>query len=729
MNSILNKANPGGEDEIDLAALFHHLWQGKWLVLLFTSIGLLIGLLLASKQVPQYQTSALIQIDAKQAIGQAGNSVQQLMLGGSSGDSSDTQMSLIQSSFVLTPVIHQLGLDLSVFPKPAPLWKRYFISESKDKAHLSHVRIPRSFYNQQLIITLDSPEHVQVATRDHKQILSGKVGGLLATPDHRIQMKIDSMTGKVGSQFVVIKTSDSSVIKSLLSRLKLNESGSKTYRNTGVIDVTLNGVDPINIVHTLNAILNIAQVKDAQKKAQEASQTLDFLYKQLPLTKRLLEKAEERLNHYRARSGKIDIKLQSQVLLEQLAALDKEQSNLRVKTIEMQQQYTTSHPLFIALKAQVKVLEVQQHELLNELKKLPASDQVAVNLMRDVQVKESLYLMLLSKIQELEVVKAGTVSNVRILSYAKYPDSPLPGNRMFIYMGSMGLGVMFSMLIIFGRRYFSSRVDDPNWSERHFNLPNLAIVPFCKEQSENSLKYVHHETKQLALLAHSNPKNIAIESLRSLRTTLQVGLVGAKNNVISILGVSPGVGKSFISANLAYLLAAGGKRVLLMDVDMRRGTMHKYFGQAASPGLSEVLSHDVSLEQVLKPSFHPNLTLFPRGSYPKDPSELLIGDQFKTLMTLLSNQYDVVICDTAPILLVTDAVLVAGYSSINYLVLGADVHQPTEIEMVLRRLSNASVHVQGSIFNFHRLQKKHHYYGKYYYNYNSSYYEDKAITH
>ena len=237
---------------------------------------------------------------------------------------------------------------------------------------------------------------------------------------------------------------------------------------------------------------------------------------------------------------------------------------------------------------------------------------------------------------------------------------------------------------------------------------------------------------ELPLLAQANPRNISIESLRSLRTSLQVSLMGANNNIVSILGVSPGVGKSFVSANLAYLLAAGGKRVLLIDGDLRKGTLHKYMNVPAMPGLAEVIKKTATVDNALIQSVYNNLDFIPRGAYPTDPSELLMSDYFKSLMATFTTQYDVIVIDTAPVLLVTDAVLIGGVSGTNYLVMGAGAHQPAQIEMVLKRLADSGVQVHGSIYNFHRTEtvtRSYGQYGKYgKYSYYNSYYEDESET-
>ena len=144
------------------------------------------------------------------------------------------------------------------------------------------------------------------------------------------------------------------------------------------------------------------------------------------------------------------------------------------------------------------------------------------------------------------------------------------------------------------------------------------------------------------------------------------------------------------------------------------------------PGLSEVLNKTTTIGSALIETVYKNLAFIPRGAYPKDPSELLMSDDFKALMSTLSQQYDVVVIDTAPVLLVTDAVLIGAISATNYLVMGAGAHQPADVEMVLKRLNGSGVQVQGSIFNFYRSETISRSYGQYgkYGKYNTYYYDE-----
>jgi tyrosine-protein kinase Etk/Wzc len=714
--------------EPDLALLFRELFRHKWIILLITLIGLSLGVFYASRKVPQYQSDVLLQVDTSQSgMGRSGlPSELNVGLGGSSGNSIATQIALIQSRYVLDPLVQSLGLDITASLKKSSLMERMsFGSSTKKTITVKSFDIPNSQINLPFEVLIDKPKHVILFNKLDQMILQGKVGSVLINKSKGTRLFIQKVDAPVGTRFVLLKQPSSAVAASLGKQLKIEEvGGSRGFSSgTGILNISLSGSEPRQLVTILNAIAREAKANNAKQKAQEASQILNFLYQQLPVTKGELERAESMLNQYRSKSGKIDVKQQIQFFLAQLGALENRINELNINAIDMLQRYTKEHPSYIALESQIKSLKAQRSKLEQSLKKMPAADQVAVNLMRDVSVKRNLYLILLNKIQELQVVKAGTVSAIRVLSKAEMPNAPLPMKRAITYLGSLILSFILSVMFILGRKLFMSRVDDPRWSERHFNLPNLAIVPYSKLQTGN--KSLVNSSRQSVLLAHTNPRNLSIEALRNLRTSLQLSLATSHNNVISILGISPRVGKSFVSVNTAYLLASSGKKVIVIDGDLRRGTIHKYFNAPASPGLSEVLAETVTLEKAIRPSVHESLHFLSRGAYPNDPSELLMSHSFKVLLDTLSHQYDVVIMDTAPILLVTDALIVGGLSGTNYIVFAAGAHQPQEIEMTIRRLTSAGVALNGSIFNFHKEQKKLSY-GQYYsYSY-SEYYDDES---
>jgi tyrosine-protein kinase Etk/Wzc len=707
------------DGEIDVQVVINQIRENKWLIILVMMFTLSCGVFYSLKKVPQYASDILLQIksDRQSGSGVIGKISQQLNVGGSRDDPEVTQIALIKSRYILAPVVESLGLDILAAPKQSRLMSIF--SPSKAKIDISKFLIPSDLINQNFTIVVGQDKEYSLYDPMKKRLLRGKIGKVVSSKDGEIQLQVDAIDASPNTTFLLRKKPMSNVVQSLKSQLQITDLGSNKY-STGVLSLTLNSSTPEKAIVILNEIGKIAQAKDIQKNAIEASKTLEFLYQQLPITKHDLDASELALNRYRAKSGKIDMKLQTEYLLRELIATDKQLSELRIQKIDMLQRYTLEHPFIHALSIKIRELKASRKKLETQLRKLPESDQVTVNLMRDVNVKNALYMVLLGKIQELQVVKAGIVSDVRIISSAKSSDDPLPQHRIIICLASLIVGLLLSLAIIFVRRLLNQQVDDPHWSERHFNLVNLAVVPYSKEQTTKRSNSKDPSEKTIPLLAHINPRNLSIEALRNLRTSLQVRLSCTTNNIVAILGVSPSVGKTFISANLAYLLAASGKRVVIIDTDMRRGTLQKYFDLSPSPGLAEVLNNKTTLEEAIAPTMLKNLMVLPRGTYPDDPSELLTGEAFKNTLTKLSEQFDIVVVDTPPVLLVTDAVLIGMHAGTNYLVLGAGAHHASEIEVSIKHLTNAGVTLNGSVFNFQKQSNTNA--GGYKYNY---YYDDK----
>ncbi len=222
------------------------------------------------------------------------------------------------------------------------------------------------------------------------------------------------------------------------------------------------------------------------------------------------------------------------ILIKQLTALSLERRTLLHENTE-------EHPFVHEVDEKAKALLVEKKRLEKKLTSLPASDQIAVGLMRDIKVKHELYLALLKQIQEFKVEEASTISDVQILSLAKVPHAPVSKHSVLTWLASAAFGFALSCVIIFIRKTLFPKVNDPHWVEQHLGLANVCIIPYSLRQKFFS------GTK---LLAREYVDDLALEALRSLRTSLQVLLCHASNNIVSIVGLSPGIGKSFVSANL-----------------------------------------------------------------------------------------------------------------------------------------------------------------------------------
>ncbi|MBA4695966.1 MAG: polysaccharide biosynthesis tyrosine autokinase [Legionella sp.] len=704
---MISKEQPNyqHEGETDVLGILQTLWEKKWFLLALMFVCLTGAILYTARQVPEFRANLLLQIEEGRNRTKAMlNTATTHLVEGTRRDTPAIQVALMKSRFILEPVVQALQLDVVVRPNQSRLGRWLFPSKAKVKDIVFEV--PQEQFGQHFYLKYEKPGFVALYDSHKKRILEGPVGKALASDKGDIQLAVKKVQAPVGSRFLVIKRSEVEVSQQLGAKLKIDDIGVK--RSVGIFDISFRDPDGKQAARVLNKIAVVTQEEDAKKKLLEASKLLNFLYQQLPETKKSLEKAELALNQYRVSHDKIDIKLQTQKGLQQLAEVEKQLGQLESDALEMRQRYTAEYPDVKTLRHQITILKQKKGELEARLSALPEHDQMAIDLMREVQVNSELYTTLLNKIQELQVIKAATVSDVRILSYANVPDKPLPSKRSLIYFASLLFGLMLGSLYIFGRKLLFPRVDDPHWIEYQYQTPTLAIIPYAPEQEDSPV------LGQRSLLAQNNGRHLAVESIRNLRTSLYVHLSCASAQTLAILGVANGVGKTFIACNLAYLLASTNKRVLLIDTDLRTGMVHKTFGLNAKQGLSEVLQGLVPLESALKPTTHRSLTVLTSGAYPYNPSELLASEQFKNHLKTLAKEFDFVILDTGAISPMTDALSVAAIASVNYLVVGADAHQPMEVDMVMKGLSRANVSIQGTIFNFYNAGNKKTAYYKYY---------------
>jgi tyrosine-protein kinase Etk/Wzc len=220
-------------------------------------------------------------------------------------------------------------------------------------------------------------------------------------------------------------------------------------------------------------------------------------------------------------------------------------------------------------------------------------------------------------------------------------------------------------------------------------------------------------------LANSDPNDLAIEALRSLRTSLHFAMMDADNNVLMVAGPSPSVGKSFVSANLAAVLAKAGQKVLLIDADMRKGHLHRFFKGPHDIGLSDFLSGQSVKKDIIYQTDDQKLHLIPRGKAPPNPSELLMHERFSTLMAELSSEYDLILVDTPPILAVTDAAIIGQLAGSSLLVARYGLNSVKEVDAALTRFAQNNVEIKGAILNCMERRASNEY-GYYAYEYGSS---------
>ncbi len=706
--------SPVDDEGIDLGELIAVLLEHRWMILIFVVAALIIGSYRAFVATPIYQADGLLQVEENSG-GLNALDIDQ-MIGTDTLVSAEIE--ILQSRSVLGEVVDNLKLDIKAQPRFLPyigaaLARRAPASEQPGIT-VDTLEFSTPEANSALLLVATGGDAFDLLDENSEVLGKGRVGEMTTVPVNEhgtVTLMVSALNGEEGQEFDVWRASRVSAIASLQGRMNVEEQGEWS----GILKVTLNGPDRKALQVQLNEIQDAYIRQNVNRRSAEAQQTLEFLNKQLPSVREGVEAAEQALNDYRLEKGSIDLSLETQATLQTIVAIENEISELRREREKATLAFTAAHPTVIALDRQIQRLEVQLAGQNDQVRDLPTTQQELLRLVRDVEVNTALYTSLLNTAQELRVVKAGTVGNSRIIDYAELPTQPISPNRKRIVLLSLVLGGFLGVASAFARHALKAGVEDPDLIERQIGIPVYATIAHSDRQDEI---YSDHLANghSLALLAKDSPDDLAIESLRNLQTALHFGTMDAKNNCIMIAGPSPGVGKSFISANLAAVLTSNDKKVLLIDGDMRQGHLHKFLGLEKENGLSDLIGKDLPVELVLHETPIEGLTLMPTGSLPPNPAELLFHQRFTESMQELIPAYDHIIIDSPPILAATDATIIGQVAGATMMVIKSGVHPMREIEQSVKRLQISGVNLRGLVIN--DVRQGHRYgAGKYAYQY------------
>jgi tyrosine-protein kinase Etk/Wzc len=662
---------------------------------------------------PIYSADAHVRVEQSDNTSQALTQTQTgaAITTGSTSLPTDAEIEIIKSRGVVGPVVQQLKLNFSVTPKMLPLLgsiaarmatpgqpARPWLGLSSyawggEEADVDSIDVIPALEGQKLTMKVTDDQHYSLYAQNGSLLLRGLVGQ--QEQGGGVTIMVNKLVARPGEEFTVVRANDLDAISAFQSAITVQEQG----KQTGVIQISLEDKSPEHAALVANALAQSYVRQHVANKQEDASRMLDFLKSEEPRLKSDLERAEAALTAYQRQSGSINASDEAKVYLEGSVQYEQQIAGLRLQMAQLTERYGDDHPMLVAARQQMAELQAQRAKYADRFRDLPATEVKAVQLQRDAKVAEDIYVLLLNRVQELSVQKAGTGGNVHIVDAALRPGVPVKPKKALILSAAVILGLIAGTGFVFLRRNMFKGIDDPDHIERAFHLPVFGLVPLSAEQSVLEASFMRGGERLRSVLANARPKDVTVESLRSLRTSMQFTLLDAKNRIVMLTGPMAGVGKSFLTVNLAVLLANSGKRVLMIDGDMRRGVLERYLGGAPDNGLSELLSGQISLEEAIRSSQVDGLSFISCGRRPPNPSELLMSPRLPQYLEGLAKRYDVILIDTPPVLAVTDASIIGAYAGSTFFVMRSGVHSEGEINDALKRLRAAGVHVQGGIFN------------------------------
>ncbi|HDS0239786.1 TPA: polysaccharide biosynthesis tyrosine autokinase [Escherichia coli] len=717
MSSVINKSTSKDDEGLDLGRLLGEVIDHRKLIVSVTSLFTLLALLYAIFATPIYQADALIQVEQKKANAILSNLSQMLP---NCQPQSAPEITLLGSRMILGKTVDDLNLQIRAKQDYFPVFGRglaRLLGEKPNNISISRLYIKNSEGDEvpEIKLTVLDERNYKLDVGD--LVLKGKTGSLLEKDG--IALLVDKIEATPGTTFSIKYVSRLKAISDLQEALEVADQG----KNTGMLGISLTGDNPVLIEKIVDSISNNYLAQNIARQAAQDAKSLDFLNEQLPQVRSDLDLAEDKLNKYRQQNDSVDLSLEAKSVLDQIVNVDNQLNELTFRESEISQLYTKEHPTYKALLEKRKTLQDEKAKLNKRVANMPGTQQEILRLSRDVESGRAVYMQLLNRQQELSISKSSAIGNVRIIDNAVTEIKPVKPKKILIVLIGIVFGGIVSIGLVLLRVFLRKGIESPEQLEE-VGCNVYASIPVAEAYTkitEQSKKWSRKENKiNQGFLAVDNPADLAIEAIRGLRTSLHFAMMESRNNVLMISGASPNAGKTFVSSNLSAVIAQTGKKVIFIDTDMRKGYTQKLFNVSNDNGLSDILSGKISIEKSIKKISSAGFDYISRGMAPPNPAELLMHKRFAELINWASENYDIVVLDTPPILAVTDPAVIGHYAGTTLLVARFELNTVKEIEVSIKRFENTGIQVKGCILNG-VVKKASSYYGYGYSHYGYSY--------
>ncbi|MGC4127394.1 tyrosine-protein kinase [Enterobacter sp.] len=685
--------------EIDLIRLLGEMIDHRAVILSITFIFTLLAGLYAFLATPVYRADALIQVEGKQDNSLLKNLKQ---FGSEMSPDVQPEILLLKSRMILGATVDELGLAQHVtqrtFPIVGGLWARL---QGRKPATID-------FGWLQLPPVKDKPRTLVLTVLEKGAYrLEGDnfyAEGMEGKPFEKegVSLLVSKLNAPTGTQFTLQTRPRLEAINLLSTQFSVVESA----KQSGVLTLTLTGTDPDRIALVLNRIANnYLQQNIARQEAQDA-RSLAFLQQQLPKIRSELDLAEERLNQYRKQRDSVDLSLEAKSVLEQIVNIENQLNELTFREAEISQLFKKDHPNYRALREKRQTLEQERIRLNQRVAAMPSTQQDILRLSRDVESGRTIYLQLLTRQQELNISRSSAIGNVRIIDSAVTQPDPIKPRKALVIVFGILLGLILSVGLVLARMALRRGINTADQLEG-LGVQVMATLPRSawlwkktnlRRKRAFGTRWKHRIT-DVPFLPVDRPADIFVEAVRGLRTSLHFTLQDAANRIVMISGPTQDCGKTLVSTSLAAIEAQAGLRVLFIDADMREGYVHNVFGLTNHTGLSGVLDGKCECQETIQRYEKGNIDVLTCGPVPLRPSELLMSERFRAVMTWANEQYDLVILDTPPVLAVTDASVAAPVAATSLLVARFAKTSLKEMENSIKRLQQTGAYINGTVLN------------------------------
>ncbi|MEX3894413.1 polysaccharide biosynthesis tyrosine autokinase [Paraburkholderia sp. JPY432] len=698
--------------DMDLPGILVVLRQNRWRIAACTAAFALLGAVYAMVAPPVYESDIMIQVDTRADPTSDRSMLDAVSSINDNKSTTAAESQILSSRAIVTRAVDKQALFIDAKPRRFPvigsLVARYLESDmtpgifgvggfawGRESLSIDKFDVPAKLEGKQFRLTLEPNHRFTLSGPALDAPVIGEIGKLqsFSTTRGPIQLLVTGASGQPGVTFDLYRNSRLKTIERIQSQLSIQEK----VKDSGILVAKLRGKDPVIVSDTLKEIARQFILQNMERKSLEASNSLDFLKRQLPVLKTQLEKSQQADTELHRRAGVVDLPEEAKQAIAQMSAAKAQLLALQQQRRDLATRFAPSYLSVVSVDRQIKGLEEQISLYAQQMARFPDLQQEVARSEMQVKVDSALYTALLNNAQQLELVKAGKVGTVRLIDTPAVPEDPVfPKKSIVVVLFSL-FGLLSGLAYAFVRSTVLCGVKTPSEIERALGINVYATIPYSRRQRV-MLKSERKEGNA-TLLAEASKADPAVEGLRALRMTLNHGKDGISNKIVLVTGATPGVGKSFVSANFARVVASSGKRVLLIDADLRNGHLRKYFTAGHKQGLVDFLEGRAGLSAVIQHDAASNLDFVATGLQPAEPGELLLSPRLNQMLDDCAQEYDLVIVDAPPILTVSDAAVLAQNAGTVFVVAMSEVTKLAELEECAKRMDRSGVRITGVILN------------------------------
>ena len=682
------------DDGIDIGKLFRFLMMQSKLIISIVFIAFTLSFAYYITATKNYSIKSLLQYEAFDQNVFDPSQALQIAPPNSSADISN-MIELYESRTNYLKVIQDLKLNITI--------NGLYDDESIDINITTEKNDP--IVSKRLRFSFSENDY-SLLDEDYNEIQTSKYGQQIRYNDLRIT--INSASLREFRPLEINFMNPQSMYSSFKDRMNVKSLAQRNsfFRNEGLITVSYVTADidlGKEIVDYANYIFLNQRINDENEKSRKA---ISFIEKNIKSIKETVETNKLKLKQFREDNKSIDVSLEIEAIINKIQSLDSALGEIDIEIAKAEEIYTSNNPAYLNLINKKTLIELQKDEVLSEIEMMPKEQQKYIDLFNDLEVSQALFEELESRRLGFSILEASTIGDIRVIdnAYVDFLVSP----KLLVVMLSTMFGFIFACVIAIVRGYNFLPVSNPaEIFDNNIHLPIVGVIPLI-ENFESS--------DELTKL------DVAIESLIVNVNSIQKE--DANKNLITITSPSPSNGKSTVATKLAQGYAKIGKKVLLVDNDLKRGNVAESFDKHS---ISEKTFNSITEATIDNYKIDNNLHLIPRVKGLTNSFQFLFSYDYKEKIKFFKDHFDFVIFDTGPILSVADSSILIEQSDINFLIVRHGINRTNEIKQSIVNYNQISKDIDGIIYNAYSKPKSYYGYYGFYGNYSYQYYAEKYL--